>query len=202
MKVPTYNLAGKAVGEIELPEAVFKRSWNADLVHQVVAAQIASRRQTVAHSKGRGEVSGGGKKPWRQKGTGRARHGSIRSPIWKGGGVSHGPVKTKVFAREANRKMVRAAIHASLSKRLMDGDLRIIEAFDFKEPKTKLLASALKAFGTRDALIVSGGVKPIIGRIARNIPKVKSVPAANLTAEDILSHRVVLMDKEAATSVK
>src|SRR3989338_6971942 len=110
MKAQLYNLKGEVIGDIDLKDEIFGVKWNADVVHQALQAQIANTRKPIAHTKGRGEVRGGGKKPLRQKGTGRARHGSIRSPLWKGGGVTHGPTKDKIFAKKINKKMKRLAI--------------------------------------------------------------------------------------------
>ncbi len=105
MKADIYNQQNQKIGEADLLNKIFNIKWNPDLVHQVLTVQLANRRQVLAHTKGRGEVRGGGRKPWRQKGTGRARHGSIRSPIWKGGGITFGPTKERVFARKINKKM-------------------------------------------------------------------------------------------------
>ena len=118
MKTSLYNLKGEAIGEIDLPEKFFGYKWNPDLVHRVLMAQAANRRSPWAHAKGRGEVRGGGVKPWKQKHTGRARHGSIRSPIWKGGGVSHGPKKDRDYSQKVNKKMAKAAVFSVLSKKL------------------------------------------------------------------------------------
>src|SRR6185369_9697615 len=103
MDSKVYNQEGKEVGSVKLPEGLFSTAWNADMVHQVVTSMLSSRRNNVAHAKNRGEVSGGGKKPWQQKGTGRARHGSIRSPIWVGGGTTHGPRNDKNYGRKVNK---------------------------------------------------------------------------------------------------
>src|SRR5574343_932022 len=110
METQVYNQKGKSVGSLKLPEAVFGLKWNADLVHQVVTSMESTARTNVAHTKNRGDVRGGGKKPWQQKGTGRARHGSTRSPIWVGGGVTHGPRKDKNYERKVNRKMKAKAL--------------------------------------------------------------------------------------------
>ena len=117
MKAKVYNLKGEVVKETELSDVIFLHPWNSDLVYQALRIQTANRRHPLAHAKNRAEVSGGGRKPWKQKGTGRARQGSIRSPIWKGGGVTHGPTKEKIFARKLNKKMLRGAIHSVLAKR-------------------------------------------------------------------------------------
>jgi len=132
-----YNQKGKEAGKIKLPESVFGLPWNADLVHQVAVSMEANKRTPVAHAKDRSAVSGGGKKPWRQKGTGRARHGSSRSPLWVGGGVTHGPLKGKVFARKINRAMRAKALFVLLSKKLKDGEVVFVDSISLKVPKTK-----------------------------------------------------------------
>lgn len=137
METNVYNQKGEAAGKITLPEAIFNLPWNADLVHQVVISMQSNARPTVAHTKTRGEVSGGGKKPWRQKGTGRARHGSTRSPIWVGGGIAHGPRKEKNYDRKINKKANKKALHVILSKKLRDGEILFIDSLSFAAPKAK-----------------------------------------------------------------
>ncbi len=137
METTIYNQEGKEAGKIKLPESVFGLPWNADLVHQVVVSMQSNMRTTVAHVKDRGAVRGGGKKPWRQKGTGRARHGSSRSPIWVGGGVTHGPSNEKVYARKINKSMKAKALSVALSKKLKDGEVLFVDNLSFKAPKTK-----------------------------------------------------------------
>ena len=127
MKLDTYNREGKKSGTIEAPEAVFGLPWNADLVHQVIVSMQSNERQNNANAKGRGEVSGGGKKPWQQKGTGRARHGSIRSPIWKGGGVTHGPSNERSYDKKINKKMKTKALFTILSRKVRDGQVLFLE---------------------------------------------------------------------------
>jgi len=137
MEAKIYNQTGKESGKISLPEDVFGLSWNSDLVHQVVVSLMSTARSPIAHTKTRGEVRGGGKKPWKQKGTGRARHGSTRSPIWVGGGVAHGPRNDKNFDRKVNKKMKRKAFNTILSRKFRDGEIIFVDAVDMKEPKTK-----------------------------------------------------------------
>lgn len=137
METVVYNQQGKEAGKITLPENVFGVKWNADLVHQVVQSMLSNRRAGTAHTKNRGEVSGGGKKPWQQKGTGRARHGSIRSPLWVGGGAAHGPRSDKNYDRKVNRKQKRQALHASLSKKLRDGEILFLNGIALPKVKTK-----------------------------------------------------------------
>jgi large subunit ribosomal protein L4 len=137
MESKIYNQSGKEVGTIGLPEAVFGASWNADLIHQVVTSTMSSRRKTVAHAKDRGEVSGGGRKPWKQKGTGRARHGSTRSPIWVGGGVAHGPITEKNFDRKVNREDERPPLCVVLSKKFKTARFFFVDSLALKDAKTK-----------------------------------------------------------------
>lgn len=137
MEAVVYNQSGKEAGKISLPESVFNAPWNPDLVHQVVTSMLSSRRQGTAHTKNRGEVRGGGRKPWRQKGTGRARHGSIRSPLWVGGGVTHGPRSEKDYARKVNKQMKRKALASVLSAKLRDGELLFLNGLELPEIKTK-----------------------------------------------------------------
>ncbi len=141
----SYTTEGKASKDITLPEAVFGLPWNADLVHQVVNSMLTDMRTPVAHTKTRGEVSGGGKKPWKQKGTGRARHGSTRSPIWVGGGVAHGPRNDKNFDRKVNRKMKAKALFTILSKKLKEGEIVFVDTLNLKDIKTKFAKSTLEA---------------------------------------------------------
>lgn len=137
LETTVYNTKGTASGKLELPATVFGLPWNADLVHQVVTSMESTKRTPVAHTKGRGDVSGGGKKPWQQKGTGRARHGSIRSPIWVGGGVTHGPTNEKDFYRKVNKKMKAKALYTILSRKLKQGEILFVNDLSLKAPKTK-----------------------------------------------------------------
>jgi large subunit ribosomal protein L4 len=201
MKAKVYNIKGKVVGEVDLSDEIFGRAWNSDLVHQVLMAQRSNRRKNIAHAKDRSEVRGGGKKPWRQKGTGRARHGSTRSPIWVGGGVTHGPRNEKNYKKKINKKMVRAAINSAVSRRLADGELKVVDAVTISAPKTKELALVIRKFSDKEvpsALIVTSESKENISRSARNIPKVKAVPASTVNLEDLLKYETILFEKEAA----
>jgi len=131
-----YTAEGKEKGNIQLPESVFNVPWNGPLMHQVVTSMQDNARTPVAHVKTRGEVRGGGKKPWQQKGTGRARHGSIRSPIWKGGGVTHGPLKEKNYKRKINKKMAVKALAVVLSAKISDKEILILDGLNLQAPKT------------------------------------------------------------------
>jgi large subunit ribosomal protein L4 len=150
MEAKIYNQTGKEAGKVTLPEAVFGASWNADLVHQVAVSMMSNAREPIAHTKTRGEVRGGGKKPWQQKGLGRARHGSSRSPIWVGGGVAHGPRNDKNYSKKINRKMKTAALYTLLSKKFKDGEIIFVDALSFDAPKAK---------DAKGILISLGGIK-------------------------------------------
>lgn len=137
MEAPIYNQQGKETGKITLSKDVFGVPWNADLVHEVVRLMNSNSRSAIAHTKTRGEVRGGGRKPWKQKGTGRARHGSSRSPIWVGGGVTHGPRSDKNFSRKINKKARTKALYAILSRKFKDGQILFLDTVSIAAPKTK-----------------------------------------------------------------
>jgi len=145
METKVYNQSGKETGKITLPGAVFGVKWNGDLVHQTVLAMQANARTSVAHTKDRSEVRGGGKKPWKQKGTGRARHGSSRSPIWSGGGVTFGPRNDKDYSQKINKKMRAKALFSTLSAKNKDGELLFVDTLSFTEPKTAKAKETLEA---------------------------------------------------------
>lgn len=145
MESKVYNQKGEEVKKVKLPEEIFGLPQNDDLVHQVTLAYMANARTTVAHTKGRSEVRGGGIKPWRQKGTGRARHGSRRSPIWVGGGITHGPHKDKDYSQKINKKMKTKALFTVLSNKLRDGEILFIDELSFSEPKAKEAKGALES---------------------------------------------------------
>ena len=155
MKKEIYDIKGSKVGEIELP-SIFEVEFNNDLVHQVVVSMLSNRRQNTAHTKDRSEVSGGGKKPWKQKGTGRARHGSRRSPIWVGGGITFGPRNERNFKKKINKKMKNNAFFQILAQKMRDGEVLFIDSLSFESPKTKLakefLENVSKISGFEDIL--------------------------------------------------
>ena len=182
---------------MEVSDAIFNRPWNPDLVHQAVVAIAANRRQPVAHTKTRGEVSGGGKKPWRQKGTGRARHGSTRSPLWKGGGVSFGPRNERDHSKKLNRKMAKAALHVALSKKLADGELRIIETLAVKEPRTRELRWVLPS----TLLVPAPAEREVFFRASANLPRVKAMEPRSLNAEEVVKFKRVLIDRAAVAAI-
>jgi large subunit ribosomal protein L4 len=147
LEANVYSADGKKSGSVKLNENVFGLKWNSDLVHQVVTAMQANARTPIAHTKDRAEVAGGGRKPWRQKGTGRARHGSTRSPIWRHGGVTHGPRNEKDYSQKINRKMRIKALFTVLSKKYADGEVLFISDVSLKTPKTKDARAMLDTFG-------------------------------------------------------
>jgi large subunit ribosomal protein L4 len=147
MEAKVYNKEGKEAGKVRLPESVFGAPWNSDLVHQVVTSMQANARTPVAHTKDRSEVRGGGRKPWRQKGTGRARHGSIRSPLWVGGGATFGPRNDKKYGKKINKKMRTRALYTVLSRKLKDGEVLFVDDLSFSEPKAKEAKELLSKLG-------------------------------------------------------
>ncbi len=205
MKNPTYNQKGEKKGEVALPEAVFGQKWNGDLVHQVLRAIRANTRAGTADTKGRSEVRGGGKKPWKQKGTGRARHGSSRSPIWKGGGVTHGPLAEKNYKQKINKKMAQKALATALSAKQKDGQVLFTESFDFgKAPKTAEAAKSVQAFAlikgfeklakarSPKAMLVIPAVDKVFSQSFRNVPQVSISLAKDLNTFDVLNHQYVI----------
>lgn len=205
MELPLYNQQAENIGTVELTNDVFGLPANQDLVYQVVTGQMANRRQIIAHAKGRGEVRGGGKKPWRQKGTGNARAGSIRSPIWKGGGVTHGPTKEKVYAQALNKKMVRKALKVALSSKVRDGQLFIVDSIALENNKTKEMAAIMnnfkKVFGSlRSILVVTPDTN--LYKAVRNLPYVDTVEAKNLNPLSVLSSTYVFMPKAALETIE
>ncbi len=205
MKTAIYNQKGEKVGDLELSESVFGLPWNADLVHQVVVSMQANMRTPVAHTKGRGEVSGGGKKPWRQKGTGRARHGSTRSPIWIGGGVAHGPTKEKDYSKKINKKMKKKAFYTALSQKLRDNEILFLDKIDLAEPKTKEAFAVLKSISAikgfenlasrrKNKAILALAEKSIeTEKSFRNIPGMGISEARNLNILDLLTHKYIII---------
>lgn len=197
MKTNLYNIKKEVVGEVEIPDKVFAQSWNSKLVYQVLNVLSANQRKPIAHTKGRGEVRGGGRKPWRQKHTGRARHGSIRSPLWKGGGVTFGPTKERIFAKKANKKMVRLATYVALSRKLKDGDLKVIDNLNLNQPKTK----ELKWVPISSLLIPSLDNKNIY-RASANLPKTKSTRPDSLNVQDVITYKNIFIDQKAIASIR
>jgi large subunit ribosomal protein L4 len=206
MKVKTYNQIGQEVGTIELPERVFGAPWNADLVHQVVVSMEANARTPVAHVKDRSEVRGGGRKPWKQKGTGNARHGSIRSPLWRGGGATFGPRNDKIYTRKINKKMRSGALFAVLSQKLRDGEIMFVDKLDFSAPKTAEAKNVLKALSgiqgmdglaskKRNATIISLGEKASNTiKSFNNFGNVEVLESRNLNPVKLLKYKYLVLE--------
>lgn len=189
-----------------MPDSVFAVPANNDLLHQVVAAQTSNKRQVLAHAKTRAEVRGGGKKPWRQKGTGRARHGSIRSPIWKGGGATFGPTKEVNFKKKITKKMSRKALAVALSEKARSGNIVVVDSIKLNVPKTKEVAGILKFFEDKlgqikSVLIVSPSVDKDLYLAAKNIQKVGVVEARNLNSLEALSYKNLMIIKNAIGAI-
>jgi len=205
MKLATYNQKGEKTGETVIPKEISNVGWNEDFLHQVIVSQRANQRQKSAHTKNRGEVRGGGRKPWRQKGTGRARHGSIRSPLWRGGGVAHGPRVEKFFKREIPKKMKRKALLMALLKKIQDKEVFLVEDFELKEPKTKEAANFLKKIlpelGKKVLLILPKYDKNIFLAF-RNIEETEVKEAKDLNALDLLSKKYLIILKDALKIIK
>src|SRR3989344_2315083 len=212
MEAKVYNQKGKETGNVTLPESVFGARKNNSLVHQVVISMQSNMRSGTAHTKGRGDVRGGGKKPWQQKGTGRARHGSIRSPIWKGGGVTHGPQKEKVYEKKINKKMARRALWSGLSAKARDREILVIDDVKFPEAKTKAAAVMFRKFSGREefsniekgngVLVLLSGKDTAARRALRNLPYVGVEEARNLNMHTALQYRYILFPKSALETLK
>lgn len=206
MKATMYNQKGEKAGTLEMPSALFDVAWNPALVWQVAESERSNQRRSTAHAKDRSEVRGGGKKPWRQKGTGRARHGSIRSPLWSGGGVTHGPRSEKNYAKKVNKKMKQKAVFSTLSQKLRENTVLVLDEFSFASAKTKDAAMALKTlakaggfeqFGkgkTTLVLIPSNNSATI--RALRNIKGITVMEARNINLLSLLGSQYVVLPKE------
>lgn len=194
MKTKVYNLSGQEVKEVELNDAVFNVPVKADVVHAVFVAQQNNQRESWADTKKRGEVRGGGKKPWQQKGTGRARHGSIRSPIWKGGGVAFGPLTERNYKTKINKKTRRLATRMCLTDKVKNGALYVMENFTFSEPKTKLFVSLLKSLPVKQKsfLVLTDGKDAAVLRMTRNIPRVSQLRAEDVNVMELMNKQAVI----------
>jgi len=199
MKVPIFDTYNKEVEQLELPEEIFNVKWNSDLVHQVFVSYFSNLRKPWAHTKTRGEVSGGGKKPWRQKHTGRARHGSIRSPLWKGGGVVFCPRNEKDYSKKINDKMKKLALFSVLSKKLKEEEIKIVNEIDLKEPKTKEAIKILENLELKNTktLIISKPKNKNLFLSFRNISKILITTPQTLNIYDALNNKKILFEKEA-----
>ncbi|MDI6734065.1 MAG: 50S ribosomal protein L4 [Patescibacteria group bacterium] len=199
MKADVFNQKNHKVDTIEISDRIFNAEWNPELVHQVYVAQMSSARKPLAHTKDRSDVAGGGKKPWRQKHTGRSRHSSIRSPLWAGGGVTFGPTKERIFYKKVNKKMKKGAIFSLLSRKLVDDEIRFIDDLNIENNKTKNVVLIMKSFfkkSTSALFIVEKNNKNIF-MAARNIPRVKVLNADSLNIVDCLVYKHIFFDKAA-----
>ena len=203
LKTNVYDMSGKLVGEIELSEAVFGITPNESVVHDVVKNHLANKRQGTQSALTRAEVSGGGRKPWRQKGTGRARSGSTRSPIWVGGGTTFGP-QPRSYAKKMPRKARRLAIRCALSAKVAAGELIVVEGLSFDAPKTKNVVTMLSAFDAADkkALLITDGSNENVELSSRNISKVTALSNGCLNCFDLLHNNKVFLAKDAVAKIE
>lgn len=201
-KVALFNQSGSKVGDIELNESVFGIEPNKQVLFEAVLMQRASLRQGNHKVKNRSEVRGGGRKPWRQKGTGRARQGSIRSPQWRGGGAVFGPVP-RSYSYKLPKKVRRLAIKSALSTKVVEENILVLEALSFDAPKTKEFASVLKGLSINSkTLVVTDGLDENVALSARNIPGVTVVTASGISVLDVLGHDKLVMTKSAVEKVE
>ena len=204
VKINLHNQKGEVIGEKELNSRVFGVPANHDLIHQAVVAQLANARRTIAHTKQRGEVRGGGKKPWKQKGTGRARAGSTRSPIWVGGGRAHGP-KPKSWEQKLPKKMRKLGVRMALANRIQNDALGLLADIEKAQPKTSWAEKFCAGFGDRNrVLVVAGNAKrgDAIRQAFANLPNCDVLPEAGLNVRDILNHQICLIDTEAVALIE
>ncbi|HBT20970.1 MAG TPA: 50S ribosomal protein L4 [Peptococcaceae bacterium] len=201
-KVPVYSTSGEQVGEMELSDEVFGEEINEAVIYEVALSQMANARVGTASTKTRGEVRGGGRKPWRQKGTGRARAGSIRSPLWKGGGVVFGP-KPRDYSYRLPRKVRRLALRSALSSKVAEDNLIVLDSLKFEEPKTKKMLEILKTFDAdKKTVVVTEKNNENAYKSARNIPGITHRSAENLSVLDIVTHEKLLMTKDAVVHLE
>lgn len=196
--VDVLNLENKVVGSLELSTEVFQADVNEHLLYESVRHQLAGERAGTASTKTRHEVAGSGKKLWKQKGTGRARMGSIRSPLWRHGGTTHGP-QPRDYSYRLNKKMIQGALRSALTAKLRDGELKVVEAFSLNDPKTKNFAATLSNLSkARTVLLVDNGENRNLSLSSRNLPGVKLVSSKEVTTYDLLKYQNILLSKTAA----
>ena len=200
--VSVYNMQGQSVGTIELNDAIFGVEVNAYAVHEVVVAQLANRRQGTQSALTRTEVSGGGKKPWRQKGTGRARQGSTRSPQWRHGGVVFAP-KPRDYRIVVNKKVRRLAMKSALTDKVLNNNFIVLDTLELSAPKTKEMAAVLKNLGVeKKALVVTEAVNGTMVRASNNIPTVKTTEVGTLNVYDIVNAEKAIVTKAAIAKIE
>ena len=200
-KVSVYNMEGNQVGDIELNDAVFGVEVNEHLVHMAVVSQLANNRQGTQSAKTRSEVSGGGRKPWRQKGTGHARQGSTRSPQWTGGGVVFAP-KPRDYSFRLNKKERRIALKSALTSRVQDNKFIVVDALKMDEVKTKTFANILSNLKVNKALVILNENDSNVVLSARNIPTVKTALTNTINVYDIMKYDTVVIDKAAVATIE
>ncbi len=202
-QVSKYDINGKEIGEYELNDKVFAEEINEHVVHEVVTAQLAAKRRGTASTKTRSEVRGGGRKPWRQKGTGRARHGTIRSPLWVGGGITFGP-KPRSYKKNVTKKMKRLALRSILTDKVNLDELKIVDNLDYDSPKTKQVVELLKDFDLEDkkVLIVLAEKNDNVYLSARNIPNVDTMVLDAMNSYQLLNNDCLLVEEEAASKIE
>ena len=198
-----YNSKGESVGNVALNNEVFAVEINEHVVHEAVNAQLAAKRAGTAKTKTRGEVSGGGSKPWRQKGTGRARHGSIRSPLWVGGGITFGP-SPRSYDKKLTKKMRRLALRSVLTDKVQRDEVILVDKIDLDQPKTKAVVQILEDLNLEDkkVLLVMPEKDDNLYLSARNIPNVKTLLAGSVNAYDLLDNEMVVFIEEAVKMVE
>ncbi|NLL29587.1 MAG: 50S ribosomal protein L4 [Clostridiales bacterium] len=199
--VGLFNQEGKQVGDIQLNENVFGVEVNADAIHQVVVALLANKRQGTQSAKTRAEVRGGGAKPWRQKGTGRARQGSIRAPQWIKGGIVFAP-KPRNYRVSVPKSMRKVAMKSALTSKVQDGQMVVLESLALEAPKTKDMVQILKAFEAKKTLIVTAEANEVLYKSARNIAGVEIIPANNINVYDLLKTEKLIITKDAVSKIE
>lgn len=199
--VGLFNQEGKQVGDIQLNNNVFGVEVNTDAMHQVVVALLANKRQGTQSAKTRAEVRGGGIKPWRQKGTGRARQGSIRSPQWIKGGIVFAP-KPRDYRVSVPKSMRRVAMKSALTSKVQDNQMVVLESLSFEAPKTKKMIEVLKAFDAKKTLIVTGESNEVLYKSARNIADVQIMPVNNINVYDLLKFEKLIITKDAVSKIE
>ncbi|MCK4799943.1 50S ribosomal protein L4 [Candidatus Parcubacteria bacterium] len=203
LKIKVYNLEGKETEEVELSEEIFDVKVKDDLVHQAFVAHISNSRQVLADTKNKGEVRGGGKKPWKQKGTGRARHGSSRSPIWRGGGVTFGPTTERNYSKKINKKMKAKALHMVLSSKVKDKELIILDDPKLNKVSTKLMSNTLKKLPISGKILLSLGKKDDrVFKSVKNIPNTSMIASDSLNIADLLKNKFLIINKDGIKKIE
>jgi large subunit ribosomal protein L4 len=199
--VDVYNTQREVIGQLELKDDIFAVEVKPHVLHEVVLYQLAKRRAGTAKVKGRSEVAGGGKKPWRQKGTGRARAGTIRSPLWRGGGIVHGP-QPRSYLMRVPKKVRRSALKMALTQKLLDQQMTVLDQFQLERIKTKDFAGILNRFELKKTLVVLGQADVVVERSARNIPNVKVLRYEGLNVYDLLNYHSVLLTQASVGKIE